>query len=636
MELISQLCELGRTFSPAEALCINEVSQTAQSLVGIDYLKFREEFPTPEGPSNFPLYIVENKEASIAFVKGKAQRHNNSVIQLLEKKDEDVEGISKDIAEYLIEPNEKGIEQKEDIDPPGDTSPEPSPRADVRPGLSSPGGVLGVSPIIDIWDTTRYIPWISDPARGKISGGKKFRSETRLLGALVGKLKEYIKGGDMIYPFGKETAPKVELPGGSFLITLLNIITGIYSREEYAMLYVTKICYSNGGNGKRRERERQGKVLGHNRIPTGLDGDLVKFDEYDGDWGKLRAVVCLIRMQPQKDVKDEEGKLRGEDELAGTHWVAMIFTTGKRQDVSQKGLEVRGGRSKENRKPAEERRMYLIDPYVYITRAKIEERREDVDAIIRTPKYGEDRLKVLNRACWQCYNAGLISDKVMCSSGYQPDMHDPPHTRGLYEDNVSNWGILDYQLSFEPVVPSGDITIQNEIFYDRKVLITGLEKSELLRIPKEKERDILSRASREQRLKKVSMVIESVYPGCTMFYETPFVWMTEFYVISTIQSLILADTQRTRSEDLFPYTTAEIFYSMVRIANEGEARKDKESIKLLYNTSKVGGIIPYPGWYSPVHNYRWIYRDVNIPVISSNLRISLEILKRLNNQYKAY
>jgi len=611
MEYISQLCELGKTFPEAEALCINETLKSASALVGTDYLRFREEFPTPEGPSNVPSYLIENEQASPQFVKDKTARENNSVIQLLEEK-KDTEGIEKDIAEYLLEPDKEHG--------PGDISPVPSPRR--GPGAISPGRTLT---IIDLWDTTRYSPWMTKPSSEDIliRDADELGANIGLLNNVVDELKDYTTKRGAKYPFGEKIDPQLQIRKSNFLLSLLNVITGIYTREEYALLYITQICYTNGKAGRKRERDRQARVLSHNRLPRDSNGDLAKFDEYNGDWRGLRAVVCLINMQPQEEVEGKTDPLDGEKELAGSHWVALIFTTGEEQDVSVGGLETRI--RKENRNPAKERRMYMIDPYISYETIRITGR----DEYKKTEEYADRRMKTLNRATWQCYRAGILSSNVIASSGYSPASEgSSPHKVGLYADIISPYGLLDFYLSYsitEDIPDEG-----SEIYYDRKVLITGTgskeqEAEEAIQkyLEKLKKRGLVGR--------KWTMVVETLYPSCTMLYETPFLWIVPYSLVSTIQALIISDVQRDRKArafaDLFPYTTTEIFYAMSRLSRKG---KTSERI---YETSKRYQILAFPTFYSPFRKLKDLYEQVTIPVFASNMVISFVVMKALYEMY---
>ncbi len=641
MEYSGQLCVIARHTVEAEILCINEVGQVTALLSGIDYFKFHQEFPTPKGPSEFPKYIISRQSPSRLFVNERTNQDRNPILNAI-KKDKNVSETSKDVAEYLLkEYHDADEEGKGDISPmPFSLGEKGSASVDVYE--QSAHGKESVVRFTSgkywtLWDTTHYIPWVSDPMRNikkNTSPSSEVEKSIKLMDHMIKDISSYMSDEQYKYPYHLLFDDKEKLSPGSgmpeFMFTMLNTITGIYNRDEYAFMYVTRICYANGKKGRNKERLRQARLFGHNRLPMNKTrDDIAMFDTYDGDWGNLRAVVCLINMQPQEDVKNVDGPLEAEKELTGKHWVAMIFATGEPQEFFN-GLETRINR--EDRKNAKERRMYLIDPYVINELKKVKGKQE----YVKTEEFAKYRQNILNRACWQCHRAGLVSAGVVCTSGYTPTMTTIseetgvyPHKQALYPDVLSSYGLLDYLLAYTEVEPP---SILNEIYYDRKVLIVGTKGNEAERDIVKQFRDIVKQFREKEEIKKLTgksytMLLESVMPSCLILYETPKIDMVPFFLISTIQSILLSDIMRNRKSNLFPYTTAQIFNAMSAISQAGATSRS------LYSISSRGGISEYASYLSPYNTFVTLYRQVSMPVFAANMKVSFDILSRLYNVY---
>lgn len=641
MEYSSEICLIARKNGLAQAICARKTEETASSLVGIDYLRFRQEFPAPREPYNIRYAIIGNgppfeKTMSYNFIKERTERTKNSVIDAIKYAESKGSVYENRVARYLLEstdPEEQEEEEEEIQETPGETSPfediSPQRKGDISVEDEPKKKVQiekKTGSYWSLWNTHEYLPWVAE------------YKEILQLQSPLSELEPSIKYFELLtenasnwitqkeYPFYPDIKdhPRPSEASGmpELLFTLLNVITGIYNREEYAFLYATRICCANGKKDKRRERLRQARLFAHNRIPMNENrDDIVRFDEYNGDWGKLRAIICLMNMQPQEVVANVENSLKGEDEIKGTHWVAFVFATGTMQNILSSGLETRNGT--EGRKSATERRMYLIDPYIEYEKKEIKKKEE----YVKTEAYGRYRQNILNRACKQCHEAGLISGKVICTSGYMPIDKEHPHKVTIYSSRLKNFGLLDYLLAYNEALSAPTFT--NEIYYDRKSLITGTPEKELEETSKAAElfkeefkgtKGIISQT--------YTMVIESLYPTCTLLYETPCVFLTPFFLISTIQSLLLSDVERKKSEQLFPYNTSEIFYALSRISQEGMTSQ------LIYGQSKEGNVLEYRTYLSPKNSLSDIYKQVTMPVFTMNMKICLDILKRLSEEYK--
>jgi len=650
MEYYTQLCVYSRRNRQIETLCIKETGSVASILSGTDYLRFHEEFPTQEGPSDMGLAIVArgpsyppySKTMSREFIKQRTSMSDNPVFKQILHTDTKSQYTSHR-ANYLLEipdvvdseggwggPGDASA-SKEEMEEKGAESTEEERMKHTEQEREYIEKITGS--YWSLWDTSEYIPWITKYSeklkRLSSSSLSEINQSIEYLNIVTeGAIRQW-KNHTISYPIsiGFIEHPKPSRGKGmtELLFTMLNVVTGIYNREEYAMLYVTRICYANGAMKRKQERLRQASLLAHGRLPMNDGGDDIEhFDTYQGDWGKLRAVICLINMRPQEEVVDLEGPLNGDEELTGSHWVALIFTTGKRQDVSKTGLETRDSNTK--RKPAEERRMYLIDPYVTY-RTQIIDGKEE---FVRTEDYGKYRQNTLNRACWQCYKAGLVSSGVICTSGYTPRDFLPegsdkyPHKTAIY-DGLSNFGLADYLLAFTPMNPPSYL---NELYYDRKALIVGIPERE------SKETTTMIELFKEEFKRKegiigksFSMVIETLFPTCTMLYETPDVSLTPFFLISTIQTLLLYDTRRAKSDALFPYNTSEIFHAMSSLSEKGS------TAETIYNESKKGYIIEYPAYIAPYNTLADIYKQVTISSFSLNMKITVDMLEKLAGVY---
>lgn len=634
MEYASQLCTFGNYNTEAEALCELELEKTSTVLIGTDYLRFILNFPTDKGPSLLDVVIFSDTGGGWTlgsrFIYDRTKNGSNPLMKYIKKR-----ALSSGRASRLIVYT-RPIEKFEETLGPGSTSPGLEGPGDISPGDISPSPLptrekrVVTGTYFSPWNTSEYIPWMTmDIPINKIESSRD--GMERILSYLNRVVRDIIVYRDAKrydYPFEHLEKDKSVLPSrgsgvADMLFTMLNTITGIYNREEYAILYPTRICYAGGIAEKKKERLRQASLLSHYRLPMNeKKDDIAKFDTYSGDWGKLRAVICLVNMQPQEEVKDKKKSLRAEDELSGSHWVALIFTTGTMQNVSVSGLESR--KKQKGRKLASERRMYLIDPYVVKPAfVDIEGRRE----MLKTKEYATYRQNTLNRACWQCYEAGLLSRDVICTSGYTPNSTILPHKVAIY-GKIPKIGILDYLLPYTLVRPPSQ---SNEIYYDRKSLVVGTPEEKKFSTEADKEvdefMDKIKKEEGEVHTNRFTMVVENLYPTCTLLYETPFVEMTPLFLLSTIQTLLLSDIRRENTRNMFPYFTSEIFLAMAGISATGYTSS------LVYNKSKKGIILEYKTYLSPYNTYSSLYKEITLPVFSINIKVSRDILAMLMERY---
>ena len=641
MERASQLCLFPSLQGVLKTTCGAYLCKYTDSLIGIDVIRFYQEFPTPGKPSYIGFDLIDKKSKRLIhsdempygrFVHHKSETRQNSAFVMIMNANEKGDKKKKQLASLILHSNDMSKPALFLL--PGDTSPEPFRRreffSDVRPmsivrqRSTQEYEIQWITgKYWDLWDTTKYVPWIL-PLQESLQNEWVKKSDVKraieFLETLSTSIIEHQKSKGNKYPFSITFRDVLSPEAGTGLpdvmFTLFNTVTGIYNRDEYGLLYITRICYSKSPEERRQERLRQARLLSGGKLPYNKKGtDLAKFDEYDGDWGDLRAVFCLVNMQDQSLVKNKEDSLPGEDEIMGDHWVLLVFTTGTLQDFNPSNLERRkkvAGRAK-----AKERRMYMIDPYV------LNETRElgGIMQYVKTESYGNQRQNVLNRACWQCAKAGILSYDVVCTSGYSPKNRSTPHRESIYPTTWSEYGNLDYLLPFTVTVPP---KITNEIYYDRKVLIIGTS-DELKGSEKIRER---TSAKGKVAGHTYSMVVENLYPTCLLLYETTDIIMTPWIILSVAQALINADMTRDDPYSLFPYETSQIFFAMSRLSSVGLTAKD------IYEQSKNGIPLEYDTYYSPYGKYSYLYEQVSLPVLSMNLKLSTSIYKHLFSKYE--